>query len=242
MTQATAASSGEIALARRSRGSGVATVYDRLKREILDMVIAPGDALDETSLSLRFNMSRTPIREALVKLVAEGLATSLPNRNTIVSTIDYASLPHYLDALTLMHRVTTRLAAERRDKRDIAMLREKQRAFAEAVADTDATRMIETNRAFHVALAVAGGNKYYIEFFSRLLDEGTRLLRLYYKTFEDRLPREFVQEHDAIIEAVEAHDKDRAEALGTQHAAQIVAQLKTFLSPSVGVELSLKSE
>ncbi|MCX5493304.1 GntR family transcriptional regulator [Kaistia dalseonensis] len=221
------------------RGAGVATVYEALKRDILDMTIAPGDQLDETGLALRFGLSRTPIREALVKLVSEGLATTLPNRNTIVSAIDYAELPAYLDALMLMYRVTTRLAAERRSDADLLEIHARQLEFARAVDEADAIAMIERNRQFHLAIAEAGGNRYYIELFARLLNEGTRLLRLYYAIFEDHLPPQYVKEHEQIIEAIEAHDMRRADELGRQHAEQIIGQLKRFMSPTVGNELQL---
>lgn len=221
------------------RGFGVSNVYQALKRDILDMTMAPGEQLDETGLSLRFGLSRTPVREALVKLVAEGLATTLPNRNTIVSTLDFSGLPAYLDALVLMYRVTTRLAAERRKPSDLVRMREAQAQFAAAVHGADAVAMIETNLTFHLAIGEAGYNKYYIELFARLLNEGTRLLRLYYRTFEDHLPREYVDEHEEIIEAIEARDLEKADRIATQHALQIANQLKRFMSPSVGAELDL---
>lgn len=221
------------------RGFGVSNVYQALKRDILDMTIAPGEQLDETGLSLRFGLSRTPVREALVKLVAEGLATTLPNRNTIVSTIDFAGLPAYLDALTLMYRVTTRLAAERRKPSDMVKLRAAQAQFAAAMARADAVAMIETNLLFHLAIGEAGYNKYYLELFARLLNEGTRLLRLYYRTFEDHLPEQYNQEHEAIIAAIEARDLDGADAIAAQHAGQIVNQLKRFMSPTVGSDIQL---
>jgi DNA-binding GntR family transcriptional regulator len=221
------------------RGFGVSNVYEALKRDILEMAIAPGEQLDETGLSQRFGLSRTPIREALVKLVAEGLATTLPNRNTIVSAIDYAGLPAYLDALTLMYRVTTRLAAERRTDADLERLRAAQTRFAEAVAGVDAIGMIETNRGFHLAIAAAAGNRYYTELFTRLLNEGTRLLRLYYRAFEDHLPPEYVAEHEAIIAAIAARDAALADRLGRDHAGQIVRQLQQFLLPTVGAALPL---
>ncbi len=101
----------------RTRGSGTQSVYTILRREILAMTLSPGSALDEVRLSERFGMSRTPIREALLRLSADGLVTTLPNRNTIVATIDLASLPPYFDALTLMYRVTTRGAAMRGRRR-----------------------------------------------------------------------------------------------------------------------------
>jgi len=215
------------------------TVYAAIKRDILNLALAPGEPLDELRLSARFGMSRTPIREALVKLTAEGLATTLPNRNTIVSAIDFANLPHYLDTLTLMYRVTTRMAAERREPHHLDMLRRHQKAFCAAAEKSDAIEMIETNRDFHLGIALCGGNKYYIDLFGRLLNEGMRLLRLYYKTYEDHLPKEFVGEHEAMILAIETGDARLAERLGAQHAAQIVGQLKAFLSPTVGRDISL---
>jgi DNA-binding GntR family transcriptional regulator len=132
-------------------------------------------------------MSRTPVREALVRLSAEGLVTTLPNRNTIVSAIDFAQLPVYFDALTLMYRVTTRLAALNRTREDLAAIRRYQADYAEAVERRDAIAMIQSNRDFHVAIAEAGGNPYYLSLFSRLLDEGRRILRIYYSSFDDKL-------------------------------------------------------
>src|SRR5436190_4919025 len=105
------------------RGYGVQKVYDALKRDILEMTMAPGEALDETRLSRRFAMSRTPVREALVRLAAENLVTTLPNRNTIVAAIDFSTVPVYFDSLTLMYRVTTRLAAQRRTAPDLIEVR-----------------------------------------------------------------------------------------------------------------------
>src|SRR5690606_38571535 len=55
----------------RVRGSGVQTVYERLRQSIIDLALPPGSPLDEVSLSAQFQMSRTPIREALVRLAAE---------------------------------------------------------------------------------------------------------------------------------------------------------------------------
>jgi DNA-binding GntR family transcriptional regulator len=214
----------------RARGSGTQSVYAALRTEILSMALSPGSPLDEVRLSERFGMSRTPIREALLRLSADGLVTTLPNRNTIVATIDFAALPPYFDALTLMYRVTTRAAAARREPAAMQEVRRHQQAFAEAVEAHDAYGMIEANREFHVAIAVLGGNPYYVSFFSRLLDEGRRILRLYYSTFDDRLPRQYVEEHEAIIAAIEAGDVDTCDRLAIAHAAQIVRQIQEYVA------------
>ncbi|MDR3372945.1 MAG: GntR family transcriptional regulator [Ancalomicrobiaceae bacterium] len=219
------------------RGSGPIKIYQTLKAEILDMTLPPSASLDETGLSQRFNMSRTPVREALARLVQEGLATTLPNRNTIVSALDFGRVPQYLDALTLMYRVTGRLAAERRHPRDLVAMRALQVKFVAAVEARDVVAMLTSNRDFHFAIAVAGRNSYYQDLTGRLLDEGLRLLRLYYRTFDDQLPSEYAGEHDAIIAAIEAGDAAESDRLACAHASQIVRQLQRFLAPGEGPAL-----
>ena len=107
----------------RVRGSGANIVYEAVRKSILDLTLKPGVSLDEVSLAREFDMSRTPIREALVRLAAEGLVTALPNRNTIVTPIDFVRLPVYFEALTLMYRVTARGAAVHRTDADLKLVR-----------------------------------------------------------------------------------------------------------------------
>ena len=214
----------------RKRGSGVKLVYDLLRDEILSLTLPPGSPIDEVQLAERFSMSRTPIREALVRLAGEGLVDTLPNRSTIVSNIDFLNLHSFFDAITLMYRVTTRLAAQYHRAEDLTVIRAHQAEFAAAVAAQDALAMIATNRAFHSAIAEAGRNPYYTGLFQRLLDEGRRILRLYYQSFDDRLPQRYVDEHEAIISAIEARDLEAADRLATIHADQIVLQIQQLFA------------
>ncbi|NLS16312.1 GntR family transcriptional regulator [Rhizobium sp. P40RR-XXII] len=213
----------------RKRGSGVKVVYDILRDEILDLELPPGSPIDEVQLSERFGMSRTPIREALVRLAGEGLIDTLPNRSTMVSQIDFLNMHSYFDALVLMYRVTTQLAAKYHRPEDLEIVRALQTDFADAVEAQDALAMISTNAALHLAIAESGRNSYFTSLFSRLLNEGRRILRLYYQSYNDRLPRRFVEEHDEIIDAVAARDIELAERLAREHAEQIVAQIQKLL-------------
>jgi DNA-binding GntR family transcriptional regulator len=221
------------------RGSGVQTVYNTLRKAILELELAPGSLLDEVRLSEQFDMSRTPIREALVRLAAEGLVTSLPNRNTIVANIDFVRLPVYFEALSLMYRVTTRLAASNHGAEDLIRIRAYQEAFVDAVERQDALVMISSNREFHVAIAEAGGNLYFTGLFGRLLDEGRRILRLYYSSFDDRLPRKYVDEHELLVRAVAARDAELADRLAAEHAAQIVRQIQGFIARDAARDIRL---
>ena len=225
--------------AERKRGSGVRVVYESLRDEILDLTLPPGSPIDEVQLAERFNMSRTPIREALVRLAGEGLVETLPNRSTMVSNIDFLNLHTFFDALTLMYRVTTRLAAQNHLPGDLDRIRAHQADFAAAVAAQEALAMIATNREFHAAIAEAGRNPYYTALFLRLLDEGRRLLRLYYQSFDDRLPQEFVDEHEAMIAAITARDVEAADRLARSHANQIVRQIQQFFARDVRQDVAL---
>lgn len=213
----------------RTRGKGAQTVYDVLRKSILDLTLPPGSPMDEMRLSQQFELSRTPIREALVRLAAEELVTTLPNRNTIVTALDFAQLPTYFEALTLMYRVTTRSAAVHRTAEHLVRIRALEAAYAVKVEERDALAMISINRDFHIAIAEAGGNPYFTSLFARLLDEGRRLLRLYYQSFDDRLPRQYVDEHSAMVAAIEAKQADLADQLAGEHAANIVRQIQGYI-------------
>lgn len=223
----------------RKRGSGVKVVYDLLRDEILDLVLPPGSPIDEVQLAERFKMSRTPIREALVRLAGEGLIDTLPNRSTMVSNLDFLNMSPFFDALVLMYRVTTQLAAQHHRPQDLVTIRARQKEFAAAVQAQDALAMIATNAAFHSAIAEAGRNPYFNSLFSRLLDEGRRFLRLYYQSYEDRLPQRFVEEHEAMIAAIVARDVVAAERLGKAHADQIVQQIQKLMVGDARLEIAL---
>ncbi|GGW34488.1 GntR family transcriptional regulator [Gemmobacter lanyuensis] len=217
--------------ADRKRGGGAKLAYETLRDEILDLVLAPGEPIDEASLAERLAMSRTPVREALVRLAGEGLVTMLPNRSTIVAPVDFPNLYAFFDALTLMYRVTTRLAAEFHQPADLDAIRARQAVFARAVQAGDTAAMITHNRDFHAAIAEAGRNSYYTQLFVRLLDEGRRILRLYYyPSFSAQMPHPYILEHEAIIAAVADRDVELCDTLAREHADQIVRQIQEMIA------------
>ncbi|PDT11992.1 GntR family transcriptional regulator [Rhizobium sp. M1] len=226
-------------LPERKRGSGVKMVYDLLRDEILDLKLAPGSPIDEVQLAERFKMSRTPIREALVRLVGDGLIETLPNRSTMVSNIDFLNLSTFFDALVLMYRVTTRLAAQNHRLEDLPSIRRFHEEYSAAIDARDTLAMIATNAAFHAAIAEAGRNPYFTGLFRRLLDEGRRILRLYYQSYDEHFPQQFVDEHAEIIAAIEARDVEKADRLGKIHAEQIVAQVQKLFSRNGKLDIAL---
>lgn len=225
----------------QARSSGALKVYTALRQAIIDLSLQPGSPLDEVRLSEQFSLSRTPVREALVRLAAEGLVITLPNRSTIVAPIDFTGLPVYFEALSLLYRVTTRAAALRHRPDDLIAIRRHQEAFADAVERRDAIGMIGANRDFHAAIAEAGGNPHFTGLFTRLLDQGRRILRLYYSSFDDVLPRRYVDEHEAIVAAIVARDAALCDTLAAAHAAQIVRQIQSYLDSDTTAGMDLGS-
>ncbi|KRD37106.1 AsnC family transcriptional regulator [Rhizobium sp. Root268] len=214
-------------------------VYDLVRDEILDLVLPPGSPVDEVQLAERFKMSRTPIREALVRLAGEGLIDTLPNRSTMVASIDFLNMHTFFDALVLMYRVTTRLAAQYHRPEDLEIIRGFHEDYARALKARDTQAMIATNAAFHAAIADAGRNPYFTGLFRRLLDEGRRILRLYYQSYDEQFPQQFVDEHAALLAAIAARDVEAADRLAKEHAEQIVRQIQTLFTRNDRLDIGL---
>src|SRR5690606_16010874 len=113
----------------------------------------PGEVLDETALAERFDMSRSPVREALIRLAGEELVVALSNRSTIVAPIEVNTFPKYVEALDLAQRINTRLAAVFRTPADINLIARRQKEFQAAVRTGIHLEMSEANKQFHMAIA-----------------------------------------------------------------------------------------
>ena len=212
------------------RGQGALRVYRALREEILRLEIPPGEVLDEVRIGRQFNLSRSPVREALIRLGSEGLVTTLPNKSTMVTPLRVEEFPDYIDALDLLQRATTRLAAEHRSETDLEAIRAAQQSFEDAVGERDVLAMIEANRDFHVRIAEASANRYLTDQVARLMDEGRRFLRLYFRSFDDTMPPSLNEEHYQIIDAIEARDADLAERLAHEHTNQVSARFLAYMA------------
>ncbi len=91
-------------------------VYRSLRSEILDATLAPGDVLAEVELSTRLGVSRTPVREALTRLVSDGLATALSGRGTVVSEVSTGDITGLYELRQALEAQAAALAAQRRTR------------------------------------------------------------------------------------------------------------------------------
>lgn len=207
----------------RPKGTGANTVYEGLRDDILNLRLSPGENIQETPLEGRFKVSRTPVREALIRLASEGLITLNPNRGARVSSIDISEMPQFFEALDVCQRLVLRLSAHRRSESDLEKLRSANRKFANAAKKKNVTAMSELNNEFHLATASACGNKYIYGLYRELQSIGLRLSRSAFRTafhenhFDGDYYEIVINHHDTMIDALSQRDPDKAERIGLEH-------------------------
>ena len=221
------------------RGASAARIYDELRRRILDLELAPGADLDETALASAFNISRTPLREALHRLASEQLVVIAPNRGASVAPLPLTGFPAFIEALALAQSAVNAFVAMRRSDEDLASIAAAADAF-EAALGGAGQDLTEANRAFHSAIASASGNPHLATFYERLLDESARLARISFSY--DGEGREghigqVVAEHRATVEAIATRDAARAEKLGHDHAALFQSGMLRYLTTNAAATL-----
>lgn len=215
---------------KRAKGTGAKFAYETIRDEILSLALEPGQLLDETTLAERFGMSRSPVREALIRLAGEDLVVTLANRSTIVAPIDVTSFPKYVEALDVAQRMNTRLAAELRSEADLKAIARRQKEFEAAVRTSKHLAMSEANKQFHMAIAAAGRNPFLAAFYERLLDQGRRILHLHFDYLERTNDGYLLtDEHAEMLEAIRARDVERADALAHAHTRQFRDNFLAFM-------------
>ncbi len=188
-----------------------AIVYDQLRADILSARLEPGSVLDERLLAQRFGFSRSPIREALVRLWAEQLVQTLANRTSIVAPFDVVTLPSYLVARDFVYRLGARLAAQRRTDIDLARI---EAALLAGEAAHDLNSYVEGNRRFHLTIAEAARMPILRQWTREVLDRGQRVLALVAsrEAATGGLHKMGDQDgHEAILAAIRAGDAATAE-------------------------------
>lgn len=233
---------------RHVRGARPAAVYDGLRHRILGLDLAPGASIDEREVVETYGVSRTPVREAFVRLAGEGLIDLLPNRGARVSSLDLVRLQEHLEAFELMQRTATVLAAERRPDHDLAGLQQLAREFEAARTVGTPDGLIDANWRFHHAIGEACGNRVIAQMYDSTLTEGLRVARLAMSSdqygsktdYQEHLDR-IVDEHALMVQAIAEHDLSAAATLADSHTRlarrRVAASLDRGLPAEVETQL-----
>ena len=200
--------------------------YHLIKERIVTLELAPFSVIDERALMEELGLGRTPIREALHQLAAEGLVNIVPRRGMFVANLSITDLQKILEVRMVLVGFCARLAAGRITEEQIAQM-EAILQDLEQVQDGDAKALMAIDERFQTLLYQAAGNEFLAEALGRLYAQS---LRLWYLAL-DRLGgmRGVIEQHRGVAEALKAGDGARAEALIQQHIAQFQQRIKAVV-------------
>jgi DNA-binding GntR family transcriptional regulator len=217
-------------------GSQTEAAADLIRMKIIDMSLEPGSKLDEPLLRNHFKLGRTPAREAISRLIAEGLVTIFPNRGGMfVRGLDLVEIGEVIMAYQLVETVLAQLC--RFEDPDLVRdLEEIQARYTQEVRRKAFLGITSVNEEFHLRMHRSIGNALFYEFALSTHRHLRRLLVLIYKiesTEKDLLESQMeinIGEHAGIIDAIRRGDRTRLNQLLPAHAQQAQTRLTRILS------------
>ena len=190
-------------------------VAQRLRSLIVEGGIAPGQKLNERELAEQLQVSRTPLREALKLLTAEGLVEHLPNRGAIAVQLSADDVAHAFEVMAALEGLSGELACARISEEEIAELQALNFEMRAHHARRDLPAYYRLNAQIHQAINRAARNPVLSEVYDRL---NARLQALRFSSnFDSEKWDAAVRDHDAMIEALVARDGARLRRILVSH-------------------------
>ncbi|HMZ11020.1 GntR family transcriptional regulator [Plasticicumulans sp.] len=190
-------------------------VAERVRQKIYDHELAPGDWIDEPALAAEFGISRTPLRECLKLLAAEGLVQIDPGRGASVTKLTLEDLNELFPVMAMLEGRCAFECARKLDAERLRTLETLHEALETAAAAGDVAAYYASNYVFHRTVQDFAGNPW----LTRVTNDLRRILKMH-RGRQLLLPgrlQESLSEHRALIECFRSHDAGRAERVMNQH-------------------------
>lgn len=205
--------------------------YRALRDSILSFKLQQKTVYNEMSVAQELGLSRTPVREALLRLSSEGLITFLPRKGFIVTSYTQNDIEEVFELRLILESVVIRKIANKISQKKIDTLREYIELQEQAAAENDYHSFMLSDRAFHKTFFELGGNSKLIEIVNNFQDICHMVGICYLKI--DGLYQRAIDDHLAILKSLEERDADKAVAAITNHINQVkTAVIKTISSDS----------
>ncbi|WP_457425104.1 GntR family transcriptional regulator [Roseateles sp. P5_E7] len=192
-------------------------VADRLRQQILARELEPGAWIDELKLCGELGISRTPLREALKVLAAEGLVTMKLRRGAYVTEMSERDVREAYQLLSLLESDAAAEVATRATDAELAELGELHRALEEALHESTTSRdaFFAANERFHLRVLEIDGNRWRLQ----IVGDLRRLMKLnrHHSLFREGRLSESLEEHRAIVKALLSRDAESCRELVTAH-------------------------
>jgi DNA-binding GntR family transcriptional regulator len=213
---------------RIERRSMVETAYDELKRKILRGELAPGAQFLEEEIAVMLGMSRTPVREAAVRLEQEGFVEIVPRRGFRVTPLSKRAVREINEVLECLEiQAAERLAARRIAPEDLKLLEEAVGRMDAALKAEDAQAWAQADYKFHTLLIELCGNQHLAEVARNFLDKAHRF-RLLTLALRAK-PLYSNVNHAAVVEAVRRNDPQTAQDIHRAHKRRWARELSDLL-------------
>lgn len=197
-----------------------------LADEIVRGVIAPGGALDETELARRFQVSRTPVREAIRQLAASGLVETRAHRGSVVARPSEERLIGMFETMGDIEALCASYAAERMNATERRDLESIHGQLRELIQVGDPERHHEINEAFHNAIYSGAHNAYLAEIAEKTRARVRPFRRAQFRNL-GRLAKSY-REHDAVVIAIMRADRATASTAMRAHISTVREEYETY--------------
>lgn len=189
--------------------------YEAIKHRILTCKFKPGECINEAGISALLGFGRTPVHQALARLMLEEMVEVIPRKGVIVKPVILHDVMQMVDVRMINETQSARLAAARADDVHVNALGDVIKLARRAIADQDVHAMMMLDREFHLLLARASNNLELAEVVRKLNE---RSLRFWFISFTTPYHHNrFQEQHEAIFSAVRDRDADEAERAMRDH-------------------------
>jgi DNA-binding GntR family transcriptional regulator len=202
-------------------------VYRWTKERILDGRLEGGRLISEGEVAEEVRLSRTPVREAFLRLSAEGLLRLYPKRGALIVPVSATEIADIAEARIFLERHAAAKVIATGQHHDVAQrMRELLAEQRTASLPEQAARFTALDREFHATLVEAAGNALFIDFYSGLRDRQLRMVNSVLRRDNVDRPRIILDEHAGICELLAAGDSDGLAELIARHVGGVRDQLR----------------
>jgi len=200
-------------------------IAERVRERIMDGSAPPGSQIGEALLASRLQVSRGPVREALQRLIQEGLLYSEPNRGVFVVRLEDLDIPDIYLARRAIEGAAAVTLARRRDPEALVELEDALGEMAARVERDNWDQVADMDLRFHEVLVTASGSRRLSRMFRTLLVETKMCMTALELAYPQRRRGQLVAEHGALLDAIRDGDEQRALRLIDDHHDQAIAYL-----------------
>ena len=201
-------------------------VYGRIRADILACVLTPGALIQEKDLAARYNVSKSPVRDALLRLQEQGLIEVMPRKGYRVRPISLADARELYETRILLEKACIKRAIEEASDKDLTALDQ----FRTAGSSESLAEWVAYNREFHRTIAQLSGNARLTKMAQEVIDQFDRLTFVGVSTAPSGASSEkLVKEHCGIIDAIQVRDKTKAARLINAHVMKSQKRLFAVL-------------